>query len=99
MSSENGQSSAPSASHCYASLVDRLRGVYTVPVNDGLPPIQGQAADAIVELLTMLKRFADCGEQLWDEENFRHGYKKISSGDLVDCRALLRQFGITNFDA
>lgn len=107
--------SAPISSGCYASLVDRLRGIYTIPVNDGagalngkdtftrtfkgLPPIQAKSADAIVELLEMLKRFADYGEQLWDDENFRDGYKKISSGDLVDCRELLRQFGITDFDA
>lgn len=95
------------------TLVDRLRGIYTIPVNDGagplngsdtftqkfegLPPIHGHAANAIVELLAMLKRFADRGEQIWDDENFRDGYKKIPSGDLVDCRNLLREFGITHF--
>ena len=115
MTTENAKPSTPVHAHCYASLVDRLRGIYTIPVNDGvgplngsdtftrtfegLPPIQGKAADAIVELLTMLKRFADRGEQLWDDENFRDGYKKIPSGDLLDCRELLRQFGITDFDA
>lgn len=45
----------------------------------------------------MLSRFAVRGEQVWDDENFRDGYKKVSSGDLVDCRNLLRKFGITEF--
>lgn len=52
------------------TLVDRLRGIYTVPVNDGagplngsdtfarvfdgLPPIQGEAADAIEWLLDII---------------------------------------------
>lgn len=115
MSTETTKMSAPRALHCYASLVDRLRGIYTIPVNDGagplngkdtftrkfegLPPINDKAADAIVELLTMLKRFANRGEQLWDDEDFRDGYKKIPSGDLVECRELLRRFGITDFDA
>jgi hypothetical protein len=45
-------------------------------------------------LLTMLRKFGVRGEQLWDDENFRDGYKKIPSGDLVDCRNLLRRFGV-----
>ena len=49
------------------------------------------------ELLAMLKRFAARGEQLWDDVNFRDGYKKIPSGDLVDCRNLLRKCGVTEF--
>ena len=57
-----------------------------------------KSADEKVELLDMLKRFAAHGEQLWDDENFRNGYKKVSSGDLVDCRNLLRQFGVTEFN-
>ena len=46
----------------------------------------------------MLQRFASLGEQLWDETDFRDGYKQIPSGDLVDCRSLLRQLGVTEFD-
>lgn len=53
--------------------------------------------DLTQELLGMLSRFAVRGEQVWDDENFRDGYKKVSSGDLVDCRNLLRKFGITEF--
>ena len=54
--------------------------------------------DMTAELLDMLNRFASCGEQLWDDENFMQGYKKVSSGDLVDCRNLLRKFGVTDFN-
>ena len=54
-----------------------------------------EASEAISDLTNMLKQFANYGEQLWDEENFRLGYKKIPSGHLVDCRNLLRKFGIS----
>lgn len=96
------------------TLVSRLRGVYEIPVNDGagqlngsstftrtfdgLPPIQAEAAEAIERLLDILSGFAGYGEDLWDREDFRDGYKKIPSGKLVDCRVLLREFGITQFD-
>ena len=43
----------------------------------------------ILQLIKMLKRFAVYG----DKEDFRGGYKKVSSGDLVDCRNLLKSFG------
>ena len=93
-----------------ATLVNRLLGIYTVPVNDGaglldgkdtftrafsVPPIQKEAADEIEDMIEMLKRFALHGEQVWDDINFRDGYKKIPSGDLVDCRNLLRKYGVT----
>jgi hypothetical protein len=48
-------------------------------------------------LIEMLQKFAEYGEDLWDEENFRGGYKKVRSGDLVDCRNLLREYGIHQF--
>lgn len=54
----------------YSGLVRRLRGIYTIPVNDGagllngkdtftrvfegLPPIQKEAADAIEDLMVRL---------------------------------------------
>lgn len=50
----------------------------------------GDAANIIESMLAMLERFACHGEILWDVENFRDGYKKISSGDLVDCRKLIK---------
>lgn len=53
----------------FLSLVERLRGVYSIPVNDGagplngqeivtrqftgLPPIHGEAADAIEQLMEL----------------------------------------------
>jgi hypothetical protein len=46
-------------------------------------------------LLTMIRRFAVYGEQLWDAQDFRDGYKKISSGLLVDARKLIRRFGVS----
>ena len=51
-----------------------------------------EAVECIESLLTMLERFARRGEDLWDREDFRDGYKKIPSGDLVDCRKLIRFF-------
>lgn len=33
--------SAPRLSHCSTSLVNRLRGIYTIPVNDGAGPLNG----------------------------------------------------------
>lgn len=51
-----------------------------------------------LRLIDMLKRFARRGEQIWDDDNFRDTYQTIPSGDLVDCRNLLREFGITEFD-
>jgi hypothetical protein len=49
------------------------------------------------EIMGMLKRFAEYGEDEWDSENFRDGYKNVSGGDLVDCRSLLRKLGV-DFD-
>jgi len=54
--------------------------------------------EVLPETVAMLKRFASKGEQLWDDLDFRDGYKKISSGDLIDCRNLLRKLGISDFD-
>jgi hypothetical protein len=60
--------------------------------------ILSRQVDTNDELLSMLKRFAERGEHVWDDENFRDGYKKIPSGDLVDCRELLRKYGVENFN-
>lgn len=70
MSAEKTSTTAPRACGCYASLVHRLRGIYTVPVADGagplngsdtftrrfegLPPINEEAANAIEHLSEML---------------------------------------------
>jgi hypothetical protein len=51
--------------------------------------LKADSADVIESLLSMLERFAVRGEELWDRENFRDGYKKVPSGDLVDCRKLI----------
>jgi len=51
--------------------------------------LKADSADVIESLLSMLERFAVRGEGLWDRENFRDGYKKVPSGDLVDCRKLI----------
>lgn len=75
MQTEKSTAEDSAAPRCYAELVNRLRGIYTIPVNDGigplngsntftrkfdgLPPIHGEAADAIEDLLTRLRR---CGE-------------------------------------
>ena len=48
-----------------------------------------ESAELIKSLVEMLQRFAVYGVELWDEENFRDGYKKIPSGLLVDCRKLI----------
>jgi hypothetical protein len=39
--------------------------------------ILSRQVDTNDELLSMLKRFAERGEHVWDDENFRDGYKKI----------------------
>ena len=52
--------------------------------------LKSDAANTIEALLAMLERFAVHGEELWDRENFRDGYKKVPSGDFVDCRKLIQ---------
>lgn len=63
---ESSEDQGSASSHCSSSLVDRLRGIYTMDVNDGagllngkdkftrvmegLPPIQAEAANRIEEL-------------------------------------------------
>lgn len=49
------------------------------------------SANKLEAAFAMLERFAEYGEELWDVENFRDGYKKINSGLLVDCRKLLKE--------
>lgn len=70
MDTEQTLTTAPRVCGCYASLVDRLRGIYTIPATDGegmlnesdtftrrfegLPPINEEAAKAIEHLSEML---------------------------------------------
>lgn len=54
-----------------------------------LDGLTDQAAETIEAMLSMLEQFAMRGEALWDLENFRLGYKKVPSGDFVDCRKLI----------
>ncbi len=60
MSENKDQSENLDSSHCSSSLVDRLRGIYTVGDKfrrkfDGLPPINEEAAQRIEELEAVLR--------------------------------------------
>ena len=70
-------------------------------------PLADIARDAIDDLLEdrqdalrcrraveLLKVIGSYGEPEWDKEVFRDGFKKVSSGDLVDVRSFLYELGI-----
>lgn len=73
-----------------ATLVDRLRGIYIIPVNDGAgllngkdtftrvfpdrPPIQGEAANRIVELEEQLREVREYFDQRADADCDQDGF-------------------------
>lgn len=85
--------------HCTCDQTDRGKDFQVEVYTCGTRREFGNGGDLLqsdqCSLLTMLRRFAVYGEQLWDDEDFRDGYKKISSGILVDSRKLLRRFGVS----
>lgn len=56
-----------------------------------------QNKSLILDLIKVVKEIAGYGEEVWDECNFRDGYKKVNSGVLVDARMTLKKYGI-NFE-
>jgi hypothetical protein len=74
--------SEPSEEQSYVALINRLRGIYTIPVNDGagplngsdtfsrkfdgVPPINGYAADALYRLATWVHGNSDSPPELHD---------------------------------
>lgn len=45
-------------------------------------------------LLDIVKQLAGYGEELWDTNDFRDGYKKVRSGLIIDARKLLKRHNI-----
>lgn len=98
MSSEEKTSAEAGAMPCSSSLVNRLRGIYTIPVNDGagllngkdtftrkfdgLPPINEEAAKRIEKLEAALESIVKHQEWLGG------GMSQLSATLLIAHRAL-----------
>ncbi len=63
----------------YQLMAAKVMGMKTAEEPDSL----------VNDLIEIVVKLAQYGEVLWDEENFRDGYKKVDSGLLVDARAVL----------